>query len=370
MGNYITTDDVWKTLGSDAYTKIRDEIVGTGNGSTTLFSLDFQNIVSGSEDLTFTNSLPSSKYSMNLDDGEITMTFTGSTLKIDATGTGGASSYNGTYYYDGDWISGGATTGLGQPTYSGSNGYLWPMQFTPWFCYIFSKTKGAVTDTPPSFASIDKGAATYNLTGSFTSGATTGTLTSSTSGEVLTADYNYADIPDSQVQSLVNEAEQELEYLTGRKFYLQTSSEYLDVELNQTRFWLTNYPLLTMSSLSANTASSVADTPAWSASTEGLGNDYLMDSLDKEVGTFEYIDNKPLSGQKRLYAIYSHGYSTIPNIVKELAILLTMRKMINSAVYRAIFKGRDNFSPARLEEIENRINQLTGMLRKQNISKI
>jgi len=263
MGKYNSSAEIWKTLGSDTYTKVRSEAVGTLSGSSTL-SLEKENIISGSESIYNNGTKLTSGFTINYDDGQV----------------------------------------------------------------------------------------------SFTSG--TGSIT---------ADYNYADMPDSQIQSLLNQADEELEMLTGRNFDVTTTSEYVDVEDSQKIFWTRQYPVIGITS-SCNTSSEVTDTPSWSASTEGLGNDYLMDTNDKLIGQLEYIDNGPYRGKKRLKLDYSYGYTTIPDIVKELNALLTIRKMTNSTIYKAIFKGRDDFSPARLAEIEARIAQLTGMLRKQNISRI
>jgi hypothetical protein len=95
-----------------------------------------------------------------------------------------------------------------------------------------------------------------------------------------------------------------------------------------------------------------------------------MDANDKLIGQFEFIDNGPLQGKKRIKLDYSYGYTTIPSIVKELNALLVIRSMSNSTIFKAIFKGRDQFSPVRLAEIEAKIAKLTAMLRKQNIQRI
>lgn len=267
MSKYNSSIEIWKTLGSDTYHKVRDEAVGTPFDGATL-DLTQQNIISGSEIIYNTGSqitAGTGSFSVNYDDGRLTFV--------------------------------------------------------------------------------------------------------SSSGGEITADYAYADIPDSQVQSLMNQADEELEMLTSRNFDLTTTSEYHNVDFDQRIFFTKFYPVISLTA-SCNTANDVTDTPVWRTGSEGLGNDYLMDTADKEIGRLEFIDNLPLEGKKRLKLDYSYGYSTIPDSVKELHSLLTLRKMINSTIYKAIYKGRDNFTPVRLQEIENRIAQLTGMLRKQKISLI
>lgn len=263
--SYATSHEVWKNLGTDAYTKVREETVGTGDASTTIFDFDQDNLISGSETIYTGGTAITSGYSMNLDDGKVTFTV------------------------------------------------------------------------------------------------------APTSGSVITSDYDYADIPDSWMTTILSQANEELSASTGRIFSsTSVTDEYHDVAKNQVLFYLDNYPAITVSSVQHNTKS-LTDTPSWSTSTEGLGNDYIYDAEESRI---RFIDNFPLKGERRLKVDYISGYSTVPALVKELEILLATRKMINSAVYKSIIKGRDSFTPIRLEEIESRINELTKMLGKQNIQSI
>ena len=193
-------------------------------------------------------------------------------------------------------------------------------------------------------------------------------LTGATSGSVLTADYDYADLPDSTIQRMINSSDSLIDIETGRTFGQTTGSvEYLNVEEGQNVFWLKHYPVLTLSSVDINTVDSV-DTPAWDTAIEGLGNDYLANSEDLAVGRIRFIDNFPLTGYDQVKATYDYGYSTTPSLVNELSILLTLRNMANSTVYKSVFKGYDNFTPVKLTEIENRIEELKRILKKQSIS--
>jgi len=264
---FITPLELWKSLGKDAFTKVRAETVGTGNGVTTSFSLDHDNVVSGSDTL-YTDGTSVSSYTIDLDDGEITG------------------------------------------------------------------------------------------------------LTASTNS-VITADYHYADIPDSHVQDILERADAELTKSTGRTFATASTTEYIDVEdRTADEYFLLNYPVITISSLQVNTNSSEGDTPGWSSSTQGLGNDFIANSEDLKIGRFRWIDNYPPSkGKDRIKVTYIHGYATTPVLVQELATLLATKQMINSTIYQSIFKGRDAFSPVRLEEIENRIKELTRTLKKINIER-
>ncbi len=266
MGNYIEVDELWNYLGKDAFTKIRSEIVGTGNGTTSTWPLGHDNVISASETIyTDGTAVTSSAYSIDLDDGDVT----------------------------------GLTAG---------------------------------------------------------------------SDVVVTADYNYGDLPDSIVQNIISSSENELEKVTGRKFVNTTGEiEYLNVEDGQDVFFLRYYPAITLSSVSTNTSGTITDTPSWKSMTEGLGSDYLANSGDRDIGRIRFIDNKPLEGLDRLKVTYDHGYTTVPSLIKEFTILLAQRQMANSAIYKAIFKGQDNFTPVRLAEIETRIRELINLFKKNNI---
>jgi len=265
---YSTTQQLWNNLGEDAYTKVRSEIVGTGNGTTGQWDFNKDNLISGSV-VVYTDGsiLTSSAYSLNLDDGKLTYT-------------------------------------------AGSN-------------------------------------------------------------VVLTADYNYADIPDSWVASIIDQADDYIDKVTGLSFNSTSAEvEYIDVEEGQKIFWTKYYPIINLTSVEQNIASSVTDTPNWSTSVEGLGNDYIATDRDKQIGQIKFIDNFPLAGIDRLRITYDWGYTTTPNLINELSILLATKRMVDSSIYRSIIKGRDNFTPTRLDEINQRIIEITNLFRKQNISKI
>jgi len=193
-------------------------------------------------------------------------------------------------------------------------------------------------------------------------------LTGATSGSVLTADYDYADLPDSTIQRMIGSSDSLIDTETGRSFANNTNNvEYLNVEESQNVFFLKNYPVITLSSVEKNTVESV-DPPAWDTLTEGLGNDYLANSEDLSIGRIRFIDNFPIKGYDQVKVTYDYGYSATPSLVNELSILLTLRNMANSTVYKSVFKGYDNFTPVKLTEIENRIEELKRILKKQSIT--
>ena len=265
---YINALELWKSLGKDSYTKVRSENLGTGDGATTSFSLDHENIITDSTTI-YTNStvVTSSGYSLDLDDGELTTTLTAS------------------------------------------------------------------------------------------------------SDSVVTADYHYTDIPDSQIQEILKRADEFLTNSTGRIFTTASTTEYIDVEdSTQDEYFLSNYPVSTISSLSVN-LNSVEDAPDWESRTQGLGNDFISNTEDLKAGRIRWIDNFPYKGKDIIKVTYVHGYASTPEMVKELATLLAQRQMIQSAMYQTIFKGRDDSSPINLDVVDKRIDELTRKLKKIDIEK-
>ncbi len=270
MGTYINPLDVWKQLGTDAFTKVTGAALGTSDGgTTTTFQFSHDKLVSGSTKI-YTSGVLTSEGTIDLDKGEVT-----------------------------------------------------------------------------------------GLTGG--------------SGNAITADYWYADIEDSKIQGLINSAEGQMETTTGRTFGTTSTTEYIDVNSGEKEYFTQNYPVITFSAMQINTASILTDTPAYSTSTQGLGNDFISNDNDLKAGRFQFISNIPYSGRDRIKVTYTYGYTTTEGgyyMAQELATLITLRTMVNSAIYKAIFKGQDNFSPVRLDEIDNRIKELTSLLKSQNIERI
>lgn len=267
---YCSPNEVWGYLGKDAYTKVRSEIVGTSSTTaSTNYELSNDNIISNSCYLYDDGIIiPTSSYSLNLDDGKI----------------------------------------IG--------------------------------------------------------------LTGSVSGSIISADYDYAKVADSVLQNMISSSDLTIEKETGRKFYPRyTSSEYFSVDKKQKTFFLNNYPAITISAVEVNSVPN-GFTPEWVAAEEGI--DYISNSDDLELGRIRFLNSSqyPLEGEDQLKVTYVYGSDTVPSDVKELSILLTIKQLMSSSVYKSIFVGQDNFTPVRLDNIDNRIEELKQILKKYSISSI
>jgi len=266
----ITPQELWNELGKDAFTKVRNEIVGTGNGTTSAWALDHDNIITGSDVLyTDGNVVTTSAYTIDLDDGNIS----GLTVGNDVT---------------------------------------------------------------------------------------------------LSADYNYGDLDNTTIQSILDKVDADVKKETGRTFVKTTGTiEYIDVETGDTEFYLKNFPVITISEVAIN-QSAVTDSPDWKVLTEGLGNDYISNTDDLLDGRIKIIDNKPSAGEDRIRVTYDHGYETadIPELVKELTVLKAQWRMAKSSIYKSIFKGNDNFTPVKLDELQKDIQRIVDELKVVNIDRI
>jgi hypothetical protein len=81
---YTTTKDVLYFLGKDAYTRVRGEALGTGDGVSSRWTSSQLNLIDGTVSVYADGTKLTSSYSVNLDDGEITYTAsTGSVITID-----------------------------------------------------------------------------------------------------------------------------------------------------------------------------------------------------------------------------------------------------------------------------------------------
>jgi hypothetical protein len=216
-------------------------------------------------------------------------------------------------------------------------------------------TGGVLVTTPNNYISdLDDG--TLSLSGLTAAGT-------------ITIDYDYADLPDSIIQQMISSSDSLIDTETGRTFGSSSGTEYLNKEASQKVFFLKHYPVIALTSVERN-LSVQTTVPDWETLSAGLGEDYIANSEDLELGRIRWIDNFPYDGEDMIKVTYSYGYASTPSLVKELSILLTIKQMANSSVYKSIFKGYDNFTPVRLDEINNRIEELKRILKKQSIALI
>ena len=198
-----------------------------------------------------------------------------------------------------------------------------------------------------------------------TAGATT------VSGSAVFADYDYAPINNTIVTDLISGSDREIDRMTGRDWNSSSDvTEYISVEPEQTVFFTAQYPHLTVSAVAEN-LSAASDTPNWVTRSSGFGNDYLNSDEDKLYGRIRFVDNDPDSGTDKLKVIYQYGYTSVPQEIKRLAIMKSVKTMLqNPAFANKIIGGRDTFMPMDLGVIETEIQQIIKELRKFKYDRI
>lgn len=103
-----------------------------------------------------------------------------------------------------------------------------------------------------------------------------------------------------------------------------------------------NKPVISITSLSKNNAGP-GDTDNWESLTEqtGTGGDY---TIYKDIGVLKFIKNAPPIGARKIKTTYIYGYSTVPKIVEKLAILISVKSILQSTSNSSMFDSPDSIS--------------------------
>lgn len=187
------------------------------------------------------------------------------------------------------------------------------------------------------------------------------------SGSQVMIDYEYSSIDDNKVIQLISGADREVERRTGRVWSSQSTSEFITVtDENNWEYFTRHYPHIAVDSVAENTAG-ITDTPVWVTRSAGGGNDYLTTDRDKSLGRIRYIDNLPAEGIDKLRINYQYGYATVPQEIKRLSVLFTVKELIMNPVFaKQLLAGRDTFTGLDPVFIDAEINKVIGQLRKHD----
>jgi len=170
--------------------------------------------------------------------------------------------------------------------------------------------------------------------------------------------YDKADLPNGVMRDVVDNASRALEYDTGRVFNSASYVEYFSVEGGEGTFLTSHYPHINTPTIEEN-ASGATGTPNWLTRSSGLGNDFLSNDKDKDVGRIRFIDNKPLAGTDNLRITYDAGFVTIPYDVRRLATLYTAKELLMNPSYaKSFIAGHDLYNNAEFKYIEMEIDRL------------
>ena len=118
------------------------------------------------------------------------------------------------------------------------------------------------------------------------------------------------------VNEWVTDADTEVNNLTGAVFTSGTYTEYFDMPVASDKVIVSNYPLISVSSIEYNTGTEYS--PTWTSF-----------SNSRTIGDIIKFD-KYVMGENYVKAVYVAGYTTTPPEVEHLATLLVVKKIINS----------------------------------------
>ena len=181
-------------------------------------------------------------------------------------------------------------------------------------------------------------------------------------GKTIFADYSYAPIPNSTIADLISKNQDELERLTGRRWETTSITVYLDYN-GEDYIQLPYYPIQTITSIQYN-ENELGTSPSWkNLEGNGLDKDWYIKTTpashdkDMSLGKIWLTGKTEIpEGKARIKVDYTYGYSTIPDSVKRLLILMTIRDiMINPVLAGSLVGGYDALINIRTDAIDKQI---------------
>ena len=190
--------------------------------------------------------------------------------------------------------------------------------------------------------------------------------TSSANGKSIWADYDSADLSNTTVRDIIDNASRQLEFDTGRRFNSGSYTEYFNVN-GETSFFTKYYPHIDTPTVEEN-LSAVSDVASWTTRTAGFGADYLSNDGDKLIGRVRFIDNVPGCGTDKLRVTYNAGYVTIPDKIRRTAVLYAVKDLlINPAYAKNFMQGLDLYTNAEFKYVQNEIDAVKAQYRRDRV---
>lgn len=140
-------------------------------------------------------------------------------------------------------------------------------------------------------------------------------------GTPVTADYWYSDVSETAIADSILYGEAELEDLTGQEFTNANSkTDYFDGDSKEKVFILRKYPIQTITSVKIRDPGQTSWTTQTLADGDGADDDYWKYITDGD-SYIEFVI-APTLGHQNVEIIYTYGYSSVPEMVDELAACL------------------------------------------------
>ena len=136
--------------------------------------------------------------------------------------------------------------------------------------------------------------------------------------------------------------------------YTTVTTEYHDVRNeNQRIFFVRKRPVVSMTKAEANVANE-SSTANWVEMTDEVKTDLETGRVDI-VGV---LTGYPYPGLRMVRFTYTYGHATVPEEIRQLAILMIVREIMNSALSRAVIEGRSEFTAPQAEVLNTQIEDI------------
>ena len=135
--------------------------------------------------------------------------------------------------------------------------------------------------------------------------------------------------------------------------YTTVTNEYHDVRNGlQINYFLRKGPIISMTTVEVNTADQGSD-GNWVDITDDVKTDLATGRVDIVGGA-----SGPLTGSRMIRFTYTYGYATVPEEIRELAVLMICRSLMRSNLCRAVIEGKSEFTAPQAELLDTQIDKI------------
>lgn len=177
--------------------------------------------------------------------------------------------------------------------------------------------------------------------------------------------YQTAPVPHSTVEDAIEQAMDRIDQDTETKFggLVRVTDEVYESggQTNQT-FMLYKVPVREVENVEINTADSHTVKPDWK---EADPDNYFRKSSIGLKFRGGANSSSPPNNKESIKTTYTFGYEDVPADIKEVAELITLKKLANSNVSGNTIDGRDNFTPDTLNIHDRDIADILQEWRRQ-----
>ena len=159
-----------------------------------------------------------------------------------------------------------------------------------------------------------------------------------------------------------------LEHIDARGIPLGSSRRDLfDERSSQRSYFLRKLPVKEVLYLAVN-KSAEYNTPVWIELVEA-DDDFKLDLVTGRVRISDAVDF-PAKGARQVRTTYVHGHSNIPEDLRQLAVLMTVKSLMTGTVMKAIMSGRSEFGADAFGSLDDEINMIKTKYRQYQMTSV